>query len=461
MEAMNENLIDFGQENVAAIFRKLFFPTVLGMLSLSAVTTIDGIFVGHGVGSDGIAAVNLCIPLLMLITGIGLMVGAGCSVMTSIFLSKGKIRSARAAVTQAMLFVTVIAFLTNFVVMAFPRQMSYLLGTSDHLLPLVMDYLVWFAPSLLFELWVSVALFALRLDGVPKLAMWCSIVSAAVNVILDWLFIFPFGWGVMGAALASSLSCLCGASIAVVYMLFYARTLRLHSLRFDKRGVWFFFRNIGMQCKIGSSALLGEITMAVLFFVGNQLFMRYLGDDGVGAFGVSCYYLPFVFMIGNAIAQSAQPIISYNFGIRNTSRVHVALRISLFTALICGAISTFAFLLFPEWLVSLFLNLSTEAAQIAVHGFPYYGIGFIFFVINLAIIGYYQSVERMRPATLFALLRGFVFLVPCFIFLPELMGTKGIWMALPLSEILTILVIFMTLLTNCKQQIIIVLKKIR
>lgn len=101
---MKEKQIDFGNEKVAVVFRKLFFPTLLGMLSLSAVTTIDGIFVGHGVGSDGIAAVNLCIPLLMLITGIGLMVGAGCSVMASVFLSKGKISYARATVTQAMFF---------------------------------------------------------------------------------------------------------------------------------------------------------------------------------------------------------------------------------------------------------------------------------------------------------------------------------------------------------------------
>ena len=82
-----------------------------------------------------------------------------------------------------------------------------------------------------------------------------------------------------------------------------------------------------MQCKIGSSALLGELTIAILLFIGNQVFMRHLGDDGVGAFGVSCYYLPFVFMIGNAIAQSAQPIISYNFGTGSTERVRSALRV--------------------------------------------------------------------------------------------------------------------------------------
>lgn len=330
-----------------------------------------------------------------------------------------------------------------------------MLGSSEHLLPLVVDYLVWFSPSLLFELWIAVALFAMRLDGAPKLAMWCSIIAAAVNVVLDWLFIFPLGWGVMGAAFATSLSCLAGAAVAMGYLLFYARDTRLHSLRPGRKRILFFFYDIGMQCKIGSSALLGELTMAILLFIGNHVFMRHLGDDGVGAFGVSCYYLPFVFMIGNAIAQSAQPIISYNFGTGSTERVRSALRVSVFAALVCGVISTAAFILFPELLVGLFLRIDNTAARIAIEGFPYYGTGFIFFILNLSIIGYYQSMERVKPAITFAVLRGFVFLVPCFMVLPAIMGVKGIWLALPLSEILTTLVIVVTFWIYSRQRAII------
>lgn len=285
--------------------------------------------------------------------------------------------------------------------------------------------------------------------------MWCSIIAAAVNVVLDWLFIFPLGWGVMGAAFATSLSCLAGAAVAMGYLLFYARDTRLHSLRLGRKRILFFFHDIGMQCKIGSSALLGELTMAILLFIGNQVFMRHLGDDGVGAFGVSCYYLPFVFMIGNAIAQSAQPIISYNFGTGSTERVRSALRVSVFAALVCGVISTAAFILFPELLVGLFLRIDNTAARIAIEGFPYYGTGFIFFILNLSIIGYYQSMERVKPAITFAVLRGFVFLVPCFMVLPAIMGVKGIWLALPLSEILTTLVIVVTFWIYSRQRAII------
>ena len=438
---MKETEIDFGTGKVSSLFRQVFVPTLFGMLSLSAVTMIDGIFVGHGVGSDGIAAVNICIPLLMFLQGTGMMIGAGCSVLSSIALSQGKIRMARAHLTQAMVFVTIISLAVILSIFAFPSEISYLLGSSEHLLPLVQDYLIWFAPSLLFMMWTEVSLFSLRLDGAPRLAMWCSITNAVLNAILDWVFIFPFGLGVKGAAMATSISCFVGSSIAVAYMLRFASKLRLHSLHIGKSGRRFFRRDIREQCKIGFSSFLSQMTLAMLFFVGNQVFMRHLGDDGVGAFGVSCYYMPFVFMIGNAIAQSAQPIISYNYGLNNQKRVLQALHISIYTAIVCGILPTLLFLFCPHWLVGLFLNTDTAAAQMAIEGFPYYCIGFIFFVLNLAIVGYYQSIEHVAPATVFALLRGFIFLVPCFIFLPEWFGTHGIWLALSASELLTIVMI--------------------
>lgn len=434
---MKRDAIDLSTLNVFTLFRKYFIPTLLGMLSMSAVTAIDGIFVGHGVGSDGIAAINICIPLLMLFTGFGLMIGAGCSVVASIQLSKGKNKAARLNVTQALLFATIVALVPSVLMMLYPESTALMLGSSEYLLPQVTQYLLWFVPSWVFQIWITISLFIIRLDGAPKLAMLCSLISAIINVVLDWVFIFPFGWGVMGAAFATSISIVAGGAIAIGYLLFHARRLRLCPLKWSKKSLRLSLRNISYQCRIGSSALLGEATLAVLMFVGNQVFMHYLGDNGVGAFGIACYYIPFVFMVGNAIAQSAQPIISYNFGLGYRERVIATARIALLTAIVCGAIVTLAFTGYPELLVGLFINPDTEAARIAIHGFPYFSAGFIFFIINITAVGYYQSIERIRPATLFAMLRGALFLVPCFLVLPQLIPITGIWLALPLSEILT------------------------
>lgn len=317
---MKRDAIDLGKDNVYSLFGKYFIPTLFGMLGMCAVTAVDGIFVGHCVGSDGIAAINIIIPVMMFITGIGLMTGAGCSVVASIHLSKGNVKAARINVTQAMIFISIVTALPCLAMVLFPASTACLLGSSKHLMPLVRVYMLWNVPSWIFMMWEAVGLFVIRLDGAPKLAMACSLIAAGLNVALDWLFMFPLQWGLMGAAFATSISTAIGGVIAMIYLLFYAKGLRLLRLKLSRKSLLLSLRNVGVQCRIGSSAFLGEATMAVLMFMGNQVFMHYLGDDGVGAFGIVCYYAPFIFMVGNAIAQSAQPIISYNFGLGEKRR---------------------------------------------------------------------------------------------------------------------------------------------
>lgn len=438
---MKKDAIDFGSPDVGRLFRRMFLPTLFGMLSISAVTAVDGIFIGYGVGGDGIAAVNIYVPLLMIFQGVGLMVGVGCSVVVSIHLARGRVKVARLNVTQALAFVTCVTLLCEGLLMAFPREASLWLGSSLHLLPQVVDYLLWFTPALVFQMWSAVGLFVIRLDGAPKLAMWGSVVAALLNVVLDYLFIFPLGWGVRGAAFASALSVAVGGLFAMGYLAFFARTLRLVPVKWSRRSMRFSVRNIGYQCRIGFSALLGEATLAMLMFVGNRVFMRYLGDAGVGAFGVACYYLPFIFMVGNAIVQSAQPILSYNYGAGNRERVAEVGRLALATAVGCGALATAAFVGAPDLLVGLFLDPATEPARIAAEGFPFFASGFVCFVVNLTAIGFYQSMERVIPATFFALLRGGFLLVPSFLLMPLLAGVPGVWLAMPVSELLTLVAI--------------------
>lgn len=438
---MERDAIDLGKERVFRLFRQYFIPTLFGMLCLSAVTTVDGIFVGHGVGSDGIAAVNLCVPVFMVFMGIGMMIGAGCSVVASIQLSRGSVKVARLNVSQALAFVTVITLIPSVFIMCFPTKTAYLLGSSEHLLPVVKDYLLWLTPSLVLDLWIAVGLFVIRLDGRPNFAMICSVLTAGINVFLDGLFIFPFGWGVKGAALASSLSIVIGGLMVIIYLGWYADKLRLIRIKLSVMSMRLSLRNLGYQCKIGFAALLSEATLAVLMFTGNQAFMQYLGDDGVGAFGIACYYIPFVFMIGNAIAQSAQPIISYNFGLGERRRVRNTEQLAISTAFMCGILATVAFVAIPRILIGLFVSPDVPAATIAMKGFPIFAIGFIPFILNLTAIGYFQSVEKVWPATIFALMRGLILLVPAFVLCPMIMDIAGIWIAMPVSELVTTLFI--------------------
>lgn len=436
---MNNQAIDLKNGSVPVLFRKLLIPTLLGSISVSAVTAIDGIFVGHGVGTDGVAAVNIIVPLYQVISGIGLMVGTGCSVVASINVARQNIMAARQNITQT---ISITSLLTTFLCLffiIFPSHTATILGASDTLMPQVTDYLIWIAPGFVVEMWSIIGLFVIRLDGSPRYAMWCNIIPALLNVLFDWLFIFVFDLGVKGAAMATSISLVAGGIMAIAYLAGAAESLKLVMPAISQKEIITAIRNMGIQCKIGASSLFGELTMAVLIFVGNLTFMKYIGDTGVGAFGIACYYAPFFFMVGNAIAQSAQPIISYNYGISRKKEIRQALSLLLITSLAIGVTVALLFFAVPHKLVALFVDTDSISGQIAIIGFPYFAVGIVFFILNVAITGYCQSVEQIKKASLIVMLRGFILLIPSFILLPKLFGTEGIWLAMPLAELATTL----------------------
>lgn len=434
---MQRDSVDLGAVNIPRLFRMYFIPTLLGMLSICAVTATDGIFVGRGLGSDALAAVNICISPTMVMMGISLMLGVGTSVVSSIHLANGNAKAARLNVTQALSVVTLVDIVFIMLTLSDMDATGRLLGSSDSLMSLVREYMPWIFVTCLFHAWTGIGLFVVRLDGSPKYAMWCNLLPGLLNVVLDYLFIFPLEMGIRGAALATCISCATGGLMVLAYLGIFARTLRLIRLKLSRKSLALTYRNIGYQCRIGLSALLGEATMGVLMLMGNIVFMRYLGDDGVGAFSIACYYCPFVFMIGNAIAQSAQPIISYNYGLGSKCRVVATERLAILSAIGCGMVVTAAFVLVPEFMVSLFLDSGLASARIAVKGFPLFASAFVFYIFNLVAIGYFQSVEKVLPSIAFALLRGVVFLVPAFILMPMVFGDNGIWLALAVSETMT------------------------
>jgi len=438
---MKRDSIDFATMNIPKMFGKLLFPTLLGMLSSATLTIVDGIFVGQGVGSDGLAAVNIVAPLFMITTGIGLMFGIGASIVAAIHLSQNKVKVARINITQSLIVSTAVMLLISTLVMCFRQETGYLFGSSDSLLPLVLEYMSWIAPFLVFNMIMNMGLFIIRLDGSPVYAMLCNVVPALINLVLCYFFVFQFGWGLKGSAMAYSIGIMAGGAMVIVYTLFFSKTLTLYRLKISRNSLALTARNIGYMVKLGSPALLGELAIAVMMLMGNYVFMGTLGEDGVAAFSVACFCFPVVYMVANAVAQSSQPIISFNFGNGNKKRVNKTMFLSINTAIFFGLTATLLTMYFGNPLVALFLNPNCNAYQIAIQGMPYFAMGFIFFSFNIAGVGYYQSIEMAKRSTIYTLLRGFIFMIICFLTLPPLLGVKGIWLSVPCSEILTATVI--------------------
>lgn len=433
--------IDFGSMEIPRLFRKLLIPTVLGMVFSAVYVITDGIFVGRGIGSDALAAVNITAPLFLISTGVGLMFGLGASVVASIHLAQGKVKAARINVTQAVVVSSLLLIVYSLVITLFAREVALLLGSSQRLLPLAVEYMHWFAPFLPFSALLSSGMFFIRLDGSPNFAMICNAVPAVINIVLDYVFIFIFGWGMMGAALATGLGYIVGTAMILIYLSRRRNVVRFCRVKLSRKSMLLTRRNVGYMCQLGLSTFLCEGAIATMMFAGNYVFIRYLGEDGVAAFSIACYFFPIIFMVYNAIGQSAQPILSYNFGAGNAERVRKAFRLSLLTAVVSGLAFFGVTALFSPQIVSMFIDSSYPAYGLAVKGLPLFASGFVFFAVNIVSIGYFQSVERARPAMVVTVLRGFVFMVLCFIGLPLLLGVAGIWLAVPLAEVLTFVVV--------------------
>ncbi len=433
--------IDFGSGKIGPLFRKMFFPTLVGMFFMSAQTIIDGILVGRGVGAEGIAAVNIVAPLWTLVTGVGLMFGIGASVVASMHLANGNKKAARIILTQAFGVGFAIIIVLILLCLLMPRTVIYALGCSATLENYALDYLFWLLPGTVFLLWQCVGMMMVRLDGSPRYAMWMQVAGAVVNLTLDWLFIFPMGMAVKGAAIATSIGCGVGGLISVAYFVWFSSTLKFYRLKASATSLLLTLRNTGYMMKVGSATFLTEIAMSITMISGNYMFMSMLHEQGVAAFAIVCYLFPVIFSVNNAVAQSAQPIISYNYGAGEEVRVRRALRVSLYAAMLCGAGVLAALILGDHLIVGAFLSPEEPSYALAIEGMPWFATCSLFFALNVVFVGYYQSITQAKRAMVYTVLRGIIFAVLGFVTLPRLLGTIGLWTAIPAAELFTLCII--------------------
>ena len=351
--------------NIPQLFIKLFVPTLLGLVFNAMLTLADGIFVGQGVGSNALAAVNIAAPIFLLGLGMSLMFATGVSVVAAVHLSRGNNKAANINATQALTVPFAIMSVVSMLIAVFAPQLCYLFGGSQTLEPLVVEYLTYISPIPALTVLVHVGSFIIRLDGSPKYAMYTSVIPAVLNIFLDWLFVFPLNLGLMGAASATSISEAVGAVMAVAYLVYFPKTIHLYRPQFTRT----------------------------------------------------------------------------NYGQSNPDRVRHTLRLSLALTAVSGLIISILGMLAFRPLISLFLAEGSHAFNVCADGFPLFAISFVFFSLNVVIIGFYQSVERASEAISFMFLRGFVLVIPIFIALPHLIGVNGLWLAVPLSEALTFVVL--------------------
>ena len=251
--------------------------------------------------------------------------------------------------------------------------------------------------------------------------------------------------------IATDLGELVGTFMLLIYLFRPSVAVRFARLKVSVKSIRLTLRNTWYMLKLGVSSCLSEVTIAVMAIAGNYVFMSHLGTDGVAAYSIVCYLFPIIFMVFNAMVQSAQPIISYNYGCGQIARSNKALRLSVASAVIFALMISGLFVHFSGDIVSLFLpDRESHAWQYAVVGLPLFAVDYIFFGINVIAIGYYTSIERINRAMRLTLLRG-VLPVLFFFVLPLLFGVTGIWLAVAAGDMTAVAIIVILTLRDKKR----------
>lgn len=417
-------------------------PSIIMMIFTSIYGVVDGLFVSNYVGKTAFAAVNLIMPFLMGISALGFMIGTGGSAIAAKALGEGKKEKANEYFSM-MVWVTVIGGLSLAVLgFLFLRPIASALGAEGALLDNCILYgrilLVSLTPFMLQNVFQSFFVTAEK----PKLGLYAIIAAGVTNMILDFLFIAVFRWGLAGAAYATAVSEFIGGLFPVFY---FSRKnnslLKLGKLRFNG-GI------LLKACTNGSSELMTNLSMSVVNALYNFQLMRFAGEDGVSAYG-TIMYVNFIFIaifLGYSIGSA--PIIGYNYGAGNHAELKNMLRMSLKLVGCWGIALALLSQILAAPLASIFVGYDKGLFGLTCHGFRIYALTFLVNGYNIFGSSFFTALNNGAVSAVISFLRTLVFQIASLLLLPLIFGIDGIWSAVLVSELLTLILTGVFLIKN-------------
>jgi len=401
-------------------------PSIIGMLIVSIQMMIDGMFVSKGVGSLGLAAVNIAMPLVNALLSVAIMIISGGIVICGV--AKGQNDERRSRGYTTLTFITLVVTLTilSCVIMLFLKETCYLLGSNDEVYPYVRTYLGILTGAVIFYVIPNFTEAFTRLAGKPDKVFTSGVICCVVNVVLDYFFIMKFHWGMAGAAVAT---CIANTSAAVVLS---------PNVKFGKLiGTWRDVRRIFFN---GSSEMLTSVSASVTMFAFNLVLMKNIGTLGVAAMTIVFYMNMIVNMSIYGLSQALYPLLSFEFGSRDYTKIRNLLFVSLKMSA-CIGIGTFLFVqIFKCQVVTLFANGDDMLVELAVTASTFVTIHYLMSFVNIIGSSFHTAVERPLESAVIALCRSLVFALLPLLTLPQLIGNHGIWLSMPIAEFLTLFV---------------------
>lgn len=443
---ISESEIELREGKIPKLFRKFAIPGVVGLLFLGIQTIIDGVILGNYVGANALASVSLVLPCFSFISAMSIVIGVGCMTVVSIRLGEMNRQGASDALFSGLTFIILFAAVMSVAIYIFTPEIARMLGANDVLLSSSVDYIraiVPFFPILVVLFFCDYALKAL---GMPVYAMAVMTLTVVVNIVLDIVFIAYYGMGTMGAGLATGLAFTVGAACSLPIVLREKKKVNFWRGRFSPKLVWQMFYN-------GSSEGLSELSSGISILLFNITMMKYLGEVGVAAFTALEYILFISIMIFLGISDGIIPVVSYNFGANNWTRIKAVLKLAIKTNVVIGVVLFLSLTAFGRPIIELFFNSdSVDVIKIATYGTSIYAFAFLFNGFNILAASYFTAMANAKISIIISLLRGLVFIAIGIVVLPRIMGIEGIWLAVPLAELLTFFVSFFLVRSSLLKQ---------
>lgn len=417
--------------NLTKQFFKYVSQNIFGLLGTSCYILADTYFIAQAAGTDGVTLLNLCLPIYNLIFAFGSMIGLGAATRYAILRAQGDARAQR-YFSNAIFSVCILAVPFMLVGIFRPDGLLRLMGGDADIVALGMNYARIFLMFTPFFMCNYVVASFVRNDGDPSLAMVATLSGSLFNVVFDYIFIFPMGLGLPGAALATAISPI--LSIAVCSAHFIKKS---NTITFVRKAPS--VRLLAQSCQLGISGFVGELSSGVTTTVFNFLLLRLAGNVAVAAYGVVANFALVATAIFNGVAQGAQPLVSQCYGKNEMVGARKLLLLGCGTALGLAALLYGVVFGYTDALTALFNSENSALmAEFAHSGMRIYFVGYFFAGCNIVAAGYLGAVNRPAEASITSLCRGMVAIVVCSLVLSALFGMNGVWAAFPVSEAITL-----------------------
>ena len=424
---------------------KFTLPTIAMMIFTSIYGVVDGVFVSNCVGSDAFAAVNLIMPIIMILGSVGFMIGTGGSAIVSKTLGEGKKEKANEYFSMLVYLCVVSGVILSVIGIIFTGPIAVLLGAKGSIAKDCVTYgrTVFFMLTGLFlqNAFQSFLVVAEK----PKLGLFVTLLAGFTNMFLDFLFVYVLRFGVFGAALATGISQFVGSVIPIIYFAGGKNNvLKLTKCRFNKD-------IIIKTCINGSSEMVTNMSMSLVNILYNMQLMKYIGTNGVVAYGI-IMYVGFIFVgtyMGYAVGSA--PVISYHYGAGNKDELKNLFKRSLTIIIVSSVVMTLIAEIIAGYLAGIFISYDNNLLELTTEAIRIYAVSYLISGVNIFASSFFTALNNGVVSAVISFMRMFVFQIVMILLLPVVLGISGIWTAVIAAEVLSVVISVMFLVKNRKK----------